>query len=114
MSAATNRATTRSSRASTKTASDAPRKRRSGRCQMALSPEQLAARGDRVSASFAPYLMAGKTDRIRSEWMKLVGHPAHEEPDWSEMWNIRYGEIIEPLALDFHERKTGHALTRRG
>jgi hypothetical protein len=81
---------------------------------MALTPEQRAAKEGRIGASFVPYLMAGKQDRIMLEWAKLVGHHVYEDPDFSAMWNLRYGEIIEPLALDWHEKKTGHALIRRG
>ena len=81
---------------------------------MTLTPEQLAKRGDRVSASFAPYLIAGKEDRIRSEWCKLVGYPGMGEPDFDSMWNYHYGSIIEPVALDWHQRKTQRQLIRRG
>lgn len=79
-----------------------------------LSPEQRRLRDGKVTASFTPYLMAGKIDRIRSEWMSLVGHPEHAEPDWEEMWNLSYGSLVEPLALDWHAKKTGQKLIRRG
>jgi hypothetical protein len=79
---------------------------------MTLTPEQLAKRGDRVSASFVPYLIAGKEDRIRSEWCKLVGYPGVIEPQF-DPWRSKYADAIEPLALDHHEEKTGLALIRR-
>jgi predicted phage-related endonuclease len=81
---------------------------------MTLSAEQLAARDGKITAGFVPYLMAGKQDRILSEWTKLVGHQIYEEPDFSAMWNLHYGSLIEPIALDWHEKKTGQPLIRRG
>jgi hypothetical protein len=72
---------------------------------MTLTPEQLAKRGDRVTASFAPYLIAGREDRIRSEWCKLVGHPAYEEPNWDERFDTEW---------DWYQRKTQQQLIRRG
>jgi hypothetical protein len=80
---------------------------------VALSPEQLRLREGKIGASFVPYLMAGKTERIRKEWALLVGHPGLEEREFDQ-WNYKYGEVIEPLALNWHETKTGQALTRRG
>ena len=81
---------------------------------MSLTPEQQKLREGKVTASFAPYLMAGKKDRILSEWQRLVGHHALVEPDWEEMWNLHYGQMIEPIALDWHQKKTGRALSQRG
>lgn len=81
---------------------------------MALSEAQLKARDGKVTASFAPYLMAGDKGRILSEWMRLVGHPDYAPEDLSDKWPVQFGSYIEPFALDWHQRKTGQALTRRG
>lgn len=81
---------------------------------MALTAEQHAKRADKIGASFAPMLMAGDTDAIRREWQRLVGDPAHEEKDLSGVWPVQFGSYIEAFALDWEERKSGHALTRRG
>lgn len=80
---------------------------------MSLTPEQRAARAGKITAGFLPYLMAGKEDRIMEEWMRLTEHPDFVEPQFDE-WRGLYGNLIEPLALSFHERKTGKALVRTG
>lgn len=81
---------------------------------MALTEAQLKARDGKVTASFAPYLMAGDRDRILTEWMRLVGHPDYAPEDLSDKWPVQFGSYIEPFALDWHQAKTGQALTRRG
>lgn len=81
---------------------------------MALTEAQLKARDGKVTASFAPYLMAGDRDRILSEWMRLVGHPDYAPEDLSDKWPVQFGSYIETFAVNWHERKTGQALTRRG
>jgi predicted phage-related endonuclease len=81
---------------------------------MALTAEQHAKRADKIGASFAPMLMAGDSDAIRSEWQRLVGDPSYEPKDLSNVWPVQFGSYIEPFALDWEERKNGHALTRRG
>lgn len=79
-----------------------------------LTAEQHRLRDGRVTASFAPALMAGDEARILSEWQRLVGSADYREPDFSANWPVRLGEYLEPLALDWHQARTGHALTRRG
>ena len=81
---------------------------------MALTAEQHAKRADKIGASFAPMLMAGNTDAIRREWQRLVGDPAYEAEDFSNNWLVAFGSFVEPFVLDWHARKTGHELTRRG
>ena len=75
-----------------------------------LSPE----RDTRVGASFLPALMAGKTDEIMREWQRLTGDPAYVPLDLSEVWPVFQGRVLEPHVLDWHQRKTGGPLTRRG
>jgi len=79
-----------------------------------LTDEQKRLREGKVGASFVPYLMAGQEDRIRREWMRLVEHPDYAEEDLSAVWAPSFGAYVEPFALDWHERKTGHPLTLRG
>jgi hypothetical protein len=81
---------------------------------VSLSPQQLEARAGKVTASFVPYLMAGKEDRIREEWMKLAGHPDYAPADFSTNWPVQFGSFIETFALDWHQAKASKALTRRG
>lgn len=81
---------------------------------MSLTPEQHRLRDGKVTASFVPYLMAGDTDKILSEWRRLVGDPAWEADDLSDNWPVQFGSYIETFALDWHEQKTGQPLTRRG
>jgi hypothetical protein len=74
-----------------------------------LSPE----RDTRVGASFLPALMAGKTDEIMREWQRLTGDPAYQPVNFEDNWPVNFGKYLEPLAIDWHQRKTG-PLTRRG
>jgi len=75
-----------------------------------LSPE----RDTRVGASFLPALMAGKTDEIMREWQRLTGDPAYMPVNFEDNWPVNLGKYLEPLAVDWHQRKTGQPLTRRG
>lgn len=79
-----------------------------------LTAEQQAARQFRVTASFLPALMQGDEAAILREWMRLVGHPDYEPLDLSDQWPPCFGQYVEPFALDWHQRKTGHPITRRG
>ena len=81
---------------------------------MSLTPEQIKARDGKVTASFAPYLMAGNREKIYTEWLRLVGSPDYEPEDLSDSWPVQFGSYIEPFALDWHQRRTGRELTRRG
>lgn len=81
---------------------------------LGLSPQQRAARADKVTASFAPYLMAGDEAKILREWQRLVESPEYEAEDLSQSWPVQFGSYVEPFALDWWERKTGLPLTRRG
>lgn len=81
---------------------------------MALTVEQLRLREGRITASFVPYLMAGNEAKILSEWRRLVGDPDYAPEDLSDSWPVQFGSFIESFALDWHERKTGRFLTRRG
>jgi hypothetical protein len=79
-----------------------------------LSPLQLAAREGCLTASFLPKLMTWDEPEILREWQRLVGDPAWEPEDLDDKWAVQFGSWIEPYALDWHERKTGRALSHRG
>lgn len=81
---------------------------------MALTPEQQERRQGKVTASFAPKLMAGDEEAIGREWMRLVEHPGWKELDLTTSWGPSFGGYIEPFCLDWHERVTGKPLTDRG
>jgi predicted phage-related endonuclease len=81
---------------------------------MALSPEQLAAREGKITASFAPQLMAGDEPAIHNKWLELIGDPDWQPEDLGDKWAVQFGSFIEKFALDWHEQKYQHALTRRG
>lgn len=80
-----------------------------------LTTAQIAARANKVTASFLPKLMSGDDEwAILNEWRRIVDDPAYEAEDLSDSWPVAFGSFIEPLALDWHERRTGNPLTRRG
>lgn len=79
-----------------------------------LTEEQHRARSGKMGASFIPALMAGDETRIAQEWMRLVDHPDYQPEDLSHTWPVIMGNLVETPALDHHEWKTGHPLTRRG
>jgi len=70
-------------------------------------------RETRVGASFAPALMAGKTDQILEEWKRLTGDPSYVPTNLDDVWAPALGKFLEPFVLDWHQRKVG-PLTRRG
>jgi len=81
---------------------------------MALSATQHAARENKIGASFAPYLLAGDADKILQEWKRLVGAPDYEAENLEDVWAVQLGSYLESFALDWHQRRTGRVLTRRG
>src|SRR5262245_15214288 len=79
-----------------------------------LTAEQIRARENRVTGSFVTALIAGNDAAIMREWQRIVGDPDYEPEDFSNNWPVNKGQHDEPFVIDWHERKTGHALTRRG
>src|SRR4051812_46022608 len=80
---------------------------------MALTAAQHKARDGKITASFLPYLMAGDAERIINEWRKLIGDPNYTPENLDDNWAVQYGSFIEEFALNWHEKKTGQALTER-
>jgi hypothetical protein len=81
---------------------------------MALSKAQLAARDGKLTASFASPLCAGNETVILNRWKELIGDPSYSPDTFDDNWPVQFGAFVEPFALDWHERKTHHELTRRG
>jgi hypothetical protein len=79
-----------------------------------LTEAQRKARDGKVTASFVPYLMTGDETKILNEWRRLVGDPGYAEDNLDDVWAVQFGSYIESFALDWHQRKTGQSLTRRG
>jgi len=83
---------------------------------MTLTKEQRAARAEKITASFLTHLMEGDGDAIHDKWLECIGDPSWKprDRDSAENWAMALGAHIEPLALDWHERRTRHELSRRG
>jgi hypothetical protein len=81
---------------------------------MALTAEQLRLREGKITASFLPQLMAGDAPAIYAKWLELIGDPAWEPEDNTNNWPMHFGSFVESFALDWHQRRTGRALVRRG
>lgn len=79
-----------------------------------LTEEQRLRRYGKIGASFVPALMAGDSQRIGEEWMRLVDHPDYKEPDFSDDWLVQLGSYAEDFTLNWHARKTGQPLVHRG
>lgn len=78
-----------------------------------LRPKLDPTRANRITASMAPYILCGDTIRLQNFFLRLIGDDRYVEDDFSTTWLAHYGLAVEPLALDWHEKKTSHALTRR-
>jgi hypothetical protein len=79
-----------------------------------LTDEQRKLREDRVTASFAPQLMAGDEAAIYNKWLELIGSPEWKADDMANIWPVAFGEFCEQFVLDWHQKKTGQELSRRG
>ena len=81
---------------------------------MTLTPEQLAAREGKLTASRVGVLMNGDDAAIYDLWRELTGDPSHEPDDLSGVWPVQLGNATEALNLEWYGKKTGHSPTRRG
>ena len=79
---------------------------------MSLTPEQIAARKGRLTASRVACLMTGDAEKIMRLYREMVGEEVPE--DLSDVWPVRLGEVTEQLNLDWYEQKNGSPLARRG
>jgi hypothetical protein len=78
---------------------------------MALTKEQLAKRGE-IGASDVPTIVNGTAEQLNAKWRQLTG--LVEPEDLSQNWAVQQGSYMEPFILDWHARKLGYALERRG
>lgn len=81
---------------------------------MALTAAQLALRENKITASFLPALMKGDDAAIYNKWLELIGDPSWVPEDLSNNWAVLVGNLLEEPGINWHERKTGQPLTRRG
>lgn len=81
---------------------------------MALSPEQIAAREGKLTASAVGILVSGDKQRILNLWREMIGDPAYVAEDLSGVWPVQLGTATEALNLDWYARKTGHDVVCRG
>jgi hypothetical protein len=75
-----------------------------------LSPEQLARKQFKLSASMLPILMRGDEAALLKLYCEEIGETEREPPTYA----MQLGSFIEPFLLDFQQTKTGHPITRRG
>jgi hypothetical protein len=81
---------------------------------MTLTAEQQRLREGKITASFLPQLMAGDAPAIYSKWLELIGDPSWVPEDTTDNWPMNFGSFVETFALDWHQRRTGRPLVRRG
>jgi hypothetical protein len=79
-----------------------------------LTPAQIQARDGKLTASAVACLMSGDAERILALWKELTGDPSFVPEDLSDVWPVQLGSHTEVLQLDWYERRTGRALTKRG
>jgi predicted phage-related endonuclease len=80
---------------------------------MALTDKQRELRKGKFSGTDANAVMSGDLYRINDVYLKHTNDPRYVEPDFTENWPVRMGEITEPLNLEWAERKYGK-VSRRG
>src|SRR3954470_12599260 len=76
---------------------------------MSLTPEQLAKRQFKITASMLPILMHGDEAALLKLYREEIGESERETN-----YAMELGSVFEPFILDYQQRKTGHAITRRG
>lgn len=79
-----------------------------------LSPDQLKARENKLTASRVACLMTGDEKKIMDLWRGMVGDPDYMPEDLSDVWAVQLGAHTESLNLDWYERRTGRIVERRG
>lgn len=78
-----------------------------------LSPEQIASREGKLTASRVACLMTGDNEKILNLWRELIGDPAFIPDDLSDVWPVQLGSVTETLNLDWYAKKKA-PVTRRG
>jgi len=77
-----------------------------------LTPEQLAAREGKLTASRVACLKTGDEAEITALWKEMIGDPSFVPEDFSDNWPMALGSATEQLQLDWFERKHGVAHSR--
>jgi len=77
-----------------------------------LTPTQMKARADHLTASVAPVVMSDDQVKLTERWKVAIG--ALPEPDLSDEWAPSLGSYLETFVLDWHQRMTGYNLIERG
>src|SRR5215469_15601718 len=80
---------------------------------MALTDKQRELRKGHFTGSEANILMNGDPYKINDLWLMHTGDPRYVEPDFSDNWPVRLGEVTEELNLEFAAKKFG-PVTRKG
>ena len=79
-----------------------------------LSPEQIAARKHKLTASRVACLMTGDEQAIYQLWLELTDSPEFVPENLWTVWAVRLCDATEALNLEWYARKTNGQLTRRG
>ena len=71
-----------------------------------LTPEQIAAREGKLTASRVAALVSGDKEKILNLWKELVG-TEYDKEDLSDNWAVQLGSFTEPFNLEWFTRKHG-------
>jgi predicted phage-related endonuclease len=80
---------------------------------MALTDKQRELRKGKFTGTDANAIMSGDPYRINDAYLKHTNDPRYVEPDFTEVWPVRLGEVTEALNLEFAAMKYG-PITRQG
>lgn len=72
-----------------------------------LSEKQRSERDGKLTASLVACLMTGDEAKVLKLWREMIGDPAHEPDDLSDVWAVQLGAHTEPLNLEWFERRHG-------
>jgi len=72
-----------------------------------LSPEQIAARKGKLTASRVACLMRGDTAKIMQLYMEMTDDPSFVAENLEEVWPVRLGEVTEHLQTMWFDLKHG-------
>lgn len=81
---------------------------------MALTPEQIAQRKGKLTASQVAILMRGKDEDMLNLWREVIGDEHYERPDFEHNWPVQLGVATEKLNLDWFQYKMKVNVIRRG
>lgn len=77
-----------------------------------LSPEQIAARKGKLTASRIAALMNGASEAVLRLYLEMIGE--REEERLNHVWAVRLGEATEFLQCEWFEEKYGLSVIYRG